>query len=239
MFPTALLLTVIAALTVIVAVQVAAAIRVKRLQAEADRKTGRAIGQLVSSLIKSGTAAIAKASNKGYVKALVDVSKVIAGDESLSNALLFGTTLSPTGRIMRTNNRPVSQNDPFSIENLIAALGDRPRYTRSYGVSGDRFSELARAAGLDRIRPEDVAHIKDAGSADPLSDPINPLADADPVELTAAHQVAGDGGVASEAEANAETQATPLPPDYAKTFDHGSRRPSRLVVERAGRPDNG
>ncbi len=45
--------------------------------------------------------------------------------------------------------------------------------------------------------------------------PFNSLTGTDPVERTAANQVAGDGGMATEAEANAESQATPLPADYA------------------------
>lgn len=229
---TAFLLAVIAALTIICAFQVAAAIRAKRLQAEVDRKTGRAIGELIGSLLKSGTVAIAKAHKRGYVEAIVDMTKAVIGDSPRSrndlDTILFGGSFSPRDRFTRTFTaaRPTA-NDPFSIENLIAALSDKPRY----GVGKGRFADLAMGFGKTRtaahISPDDVSHIKDAGSADPLADTVRhefgvndtgaavPLTETDPVELTAAHQVAGDGGVATEAEANAESRATPLPADFA------------------------
>lgn len=50
--------------------------------------------------------------------------------------------------------------------------------------------------------------------------PFNSLTGTDPVERTAANQVAGDGDMATEAEANAdESQARPLPADYALRGD--------------------
>jgi len=211
MFPTAFLLAVIAALTIIVALQVAASIRVQRKQREADRKTGRAIGELFVLVMKSGAAAIQKAHKRGYAQAITDITKPLSRsiDNDVFHALMFG---SPTGRFRpRAHDfasfahlKPDDANgSAFSIADLEAALASTPRY------SGARPRDpFAWPLDRDLLRRQEFGLRQDTGGA-------NPLDDTDPVERTAADQVAGDGGVASEAEANAATQAEPLPQDYA------------------------
>jgi len=267
MFPAVALLMVIAALTLIVAIQTASSIRAKREFAKLRKESAEVIVALIAAAEVEMDKRVKKVVSTAIdvtMKALLPADR-LARRDVLTQAI-FGTPFGPRDRFVRTNNRPTERSDPFSIESLLAAL-DVPSMPRRYAV-GARFGDLAREAA--RVRPEDVQHIKSAGSADPLADAHRsefgvgdngaavPLTETDPVERTAAHQVAGDGGVATEAEANAESQATPLPPDYAKTHNEGDegghsfegdmarhrgrdfgRRRSSITVESADRPERG
>lgn len=203
----------------------------EREMARRQRKTiATTVDKVVNEIV-----AIETANGKSLVDLLSGVTTGYGRDADPLERLLSGDSpCTPTGRRRDpifgrgrgfdgfTSTVAPTKNDLPGLDELLTMLTGgpsspfgRPRPRRPLFAFGDlsEFSPLPRDA-----------FTKEAGSADPL---------ADPVEHTASGTVASDGGTTLESEANAEHQAEPVG-EYGKAYEPPAQAGGPTTINERG-----